>query len=58
MTHSHLTMVEVDEVIDADEVDRHASAAPRTVLIARRLVITKEHLRGPAAAHLTWRRCW
>jgi hypothetical protein len=57
MTHSHLAPIEVDEVIDADEADRHSSAARGAMLPAWRLVITHEHLRGPAAAYLARGRC-
>ena len=52
MTHSHLAPIEVDEVIDADQADRHAPAADRVRLIAKRLLIAYEHLQRPAAAHL------
>jgi hypothetical protein len=57
MTHSHLAPIEVDEMINTDEADRHSSAACGAMLPARRLVITHEHLRGPTAARLAWRQC-
>ena len=57
MTHFHLASIEVDEVIDADQADRHVSATHGAMLPARRVVATQEHLRGPAAARLAWRRC-
>jgi hypothetical protein len=41
-THSHLTPIEVDEVVDADQLKGHPLTAPWTHLIARRLVITHE----------------
>jgi hypothetical protein len=53
-TLPHLTPIEVHEVVDADQADRHAPTTHRARLIAWRLVITHEHLRGPAAARLAW----